>query len=66
MLAFIALSAALIVMSVSAQNTEFTFQGSLRDGGSSAGGNYDFEILLGKNPVASASGSAWWGNASGG
>ncbi|MBK8466627.1 MAG: hypothetical protein IPL32_12425 [Chloracidobacterium sp.] len=31
---------------VSAQTTEFTYQGSLRDGVSAANGNYDFEFAL--------------------
>ena len=31
---------------VSAQTTEFTYQGSLRDGANPAGGNYDFEFRL--------------------
>ncbi|MEO7538788.1 MAG: hypothetical protein ABIV21_02080, partial [Pyrinomonadaceae bacterium] len=31
---------------VSAQTTEFTYQGSLKDGGVAANGTYDFEFLL--------------------
>src|SRR4029453_6149899 len=31
---------------VCAQTTEFTYQGSLRNAGSPANGNYDFEFLL--------------------
>ena len=40
---------ALVVCSaqeISAQTTEFTFQGSLKDGASAANGNYDFEFAL--------------------
>jgi|ERR1043166_832872 hypothetical protein len=32
--------------SVSAQTTEFTYQGNLKDGGVAANGNYDFEFAL--------------------
>ncbi len=32
--------------SVSAQTTEFTYQGSLKDGATAANGNYDFEFVL--------------------
>ena len=37
---------ALAVGAVCAQTTEFTYQGSLRDGASPANPNYDFEFLL--------------------
>ena len=45
----VCLSAALIFFvfgSVSAQTTEFTYQGSLKNGASPANGNYDFEFAL--------------------
>ena len=36
----------LSVWSASAQTTEFTYQGSLKDGNAAAGGNYDFQFAL--------------------
>src|ERR1043166_5023680 len=36
----------LIVGSISGQTTEFSYQGSLKDGGTAANGNYDFEFAL--------------------
>ena len=36
----------LTAFAVSAQTTEFTYQGSLKDGANSANGNYDFEFVL--------------------
>src|SRR6266700_6447783 len=34
------------LLDVQAQTTEFTYQGSLKDGANPATGNYDFEVLL--------------------
>ncbi len=45
-LVLIALLVAFAVLHVSAQTTEFTFQGNLQNGGSAASGNHDFEFLL--------------------
>ena len=42
LLAFLAFSA----VEISAQTTEFTFQGSLKDNAVAANGNYDFEFAL--------------------
>ncbi|MEP6945213.1 MAG: tail fiber domain-containing protein [Acidobacteriota bacterium] len=36
----------LFVVSLTAQTTEFTYQGSLKNGAAAATGNYDFEFLL--------------------
>ena len=36
----------IFVVGVKAQTTEFTFQGSLKDGAVAANGNYDFEFAL--------------------
>ena len=41
-----ALLVVLIVGAVSAQTTEFTYQGSLKDGATAANGNHDFEFAL--------------------
>lgn len=35
-----------LVATASAQTTEFTYQGSLKDGANAATGNYDFEFVL--------------------
>ena len=35
-----------IVLAVQSQTTEFTYQGSLKDGANPANGNYDFEFAL--------------------
>ena len=40
------LTFALTATSVFAQTTEFTYQGSLKDGANAANGNYDFEFAL--------------------
>lgn len=36
----------LLCVSLSAQTTQFTYQGSLKDGANAASGNYDFEFVL--------------------
>ena len=41
-----AVLACVIVVNISAQTTEFNYQGSLKDGNAPANGNYDFEFLL--------------------
>jgi hypothetical protein len=43
---FSAVIAAILVLGISAQTTEFSYQGSLKDGVNAANGNYDFEFAL--------------------
>ena len=45
-LLFVLLIVGLVQLSISAQTTEFTYQGSLSDSSSPASGNYDFEFAL--------------------